>query len=167
MMIMLSWMMMTLSITFLFLNHPLSFGLILLMQTLLISLISGLMNQNYWYSYILFLIMVGGMLILFIYMTSIASNEMFKFSFKILALIMVMFLMLSMLMWIESTVLDLSVHNSNMTNQEFFNNSTSMSKYFNLPNTLTLYMIIIYLLITLIMVVKITNLSHGPLRQKF
>nr|QWB85791.1 NADH dehydrogenase subunit 6 [Philus antennatus] len=167
MMIMLSWMMMTLSITFLFLNHPLSFGLILLMQTLLISLISGLMNQNYWYSYILFLIMVGGMLILFIYMTSIASNEMFKFSFKILALIMVMFLMLSMLMWIESTVLDLSVHNSNMINQEFFNNSTSMSKYFNLPNTLTLYMIIIYLLITLIMVVKITNLSHGPLRQKF
>nr|UAV86095.1 NADH dehydrogenase subunit 6 [Philus pallescens] len=166
-MVTLSWMMVTLSLTFLFLSHPLSFGLILLVQTLLISLISGLMNQNYWYSYILFLIMVGGMLILFIYMTSIASNEMFKFSFKITTLIMTMFLMWNTMMWIEPMFMDFSTHNFNMTNQEFFNDYSSLNKYFNLPNCLTLFMTIVYLLVTLIMVVKITNISYGPLRQKF
>lgn len=40
----------------------------------------NLINSNYWYSYILFLIIIGGLIILFIYFTSIASNSLINFN---------------------------------------------------------------------------------------
>nr|ALI86981.1 NADH dehydrogenase subunit 6 [Cryptolestes turcicus] len=53
------------SLMFMFLNHPLSMGLMLLLQTICISILSGIMMINFWYSYMIFLIMIGGMLVLF------------------------------------------------------------------------------------------------------
>nr|YP_009236883.1 NADH dehydrogenase subunit 6 [Spiniphilus spinicornis]AMJ17348.1 NADH dehydrogenase subunit 6 [Spiniphilus spinicornis]QVM79150.1 NADH dehydrogenase subunit 6 [Spiniphilus spinicornis] len=166
MMFMMLWMMMTLTIIFMFLSHPLSFGLILLIQTLLISLITGLMNSDFWFSYILFLIMVGGMLILFIYMTSIASNEMFKISSKLTISIFTSIMIMGMIMWIDSSF-SLNLMSLSLTEQKFLASNPSMNKYFNWPNAMTLYIIISYLLITLIMAVKITDITHGPIRQKF
>nr|AXS66028.1 NADH dehydrogenase subunit 6 [Cobelura sp. KM-2017] len=154
---------------FLFLSHPLSLGSILLIQTIFIAMISGSMNLNYWFSYILFLIMIGGMLILFIYMTSIASNEKFKFSMKITFTIIFMSLMIFFLLMIYETI----VFNMKFMTYEMFNwnlmteYKNSMNKLFKLPLLSTFYMMIIYLFITLIMTVKITNLNYGPLRQKF
>nr|QIV24546.1 NADH dehydrogenase subunit 6 [Olethrius laevipennis] len=156
------------STVFLFLSHPLSFGMILLMQTLIISLITGTMNYNFWFSYILFLVMVGGMLILFIYMTSVASNEKFKFSSKLFVLT------ISMLILAVSTMMtDKFFSNTNLLSYEtigqnqMYSNSLSLSKFLNLNSSLGLFMIIMYLLITLIMVVKVTDIRNGPLRQKF
>nr|APX39757.1 NADH dehydrogenase subunit 6 [Linaeidea aenea] len=158
----------TFSIIVMFLNHPLSLGMILLSQTILTSLITGLMNLNYWFSYILFLIMIGGMLILFIYMTSIASNEKFKFSYK-LSLLMLMFMMTMMiLLLMDFYYFNMKINVSDMLIQNNMNNfKLSMNKYMNYPQNLILFMMIMYLLITLIMVVKITNISYGPLRQKY
>nr|WIL79845.1 NADH dehydrogenase subunit 6 [Omadius sp.] len=149
------------------LKHPMSLGFILLMQTFLTALIINYLNFNFWFSYILFLIMVGGMLILFIYMTSIASNEKFMFSNKLMFLLMI---------WIFSTItlviLD-SYFNYFITNNFetiiknkslLFNNS--INKFFNYPNFMIFYTSIIYLLITLIAVVKISNINFGPLRPK-
>nr|QVM79228.1 NADH dehydrogenase subunit 6 [Dorcasomus pinheyi] len=156
------------SIMFLFLSHPLSFGMMLLIQALIVSIITGMMNYNFWFSYILFLVMVGGMLILFIYMTSIASNEKFKFSYKLLLLIMTMLLMSMFMM-----LLDFYFFNSNLMSYDLISqnqqpsNTMSMNKFLNWPSNLILAIVIIYLLITLIMVVKITNIQYGPLRQKF
>nr|QIV24845.1 NADH dehydrogenase subunit 6 [Sceleocantha sp. 4 MJ-2019] len=155
------------SINFLFMQHPLSFGLILLIQTLLIALTTGMMNYDYWFSYILFLIMVGGMLILFIYMTSIASNEKFKFSTTLmilslsLATIMILILMDQLIFNMQMFTYDLNSQNA------YPNSYNSMTKFFNWPASSNLFLIIIYLLITLIMVVKITNIKNGPLRQMF
>nr|QWB85726.1 NADH dehydrogenase subunit 6 [Stenodryas sp. N127] len=155
-----------LAMMFIFLNHPLSFGLILLIQTVLISIMTGMMNYTFWFSYILFLIMVGGMLILFIYMTSVASNEKFKLSYS--------FLLLSMFfLFIEMIALfaDKFFYNMNLINKELIKeqmeNSLSMSKFLNFPMNLIMFLVIVYLLIVLIMVVKITNIKYGPLRQKF
>nr|QUB07199.1 NADH dehydrogenase subunit 6 [Syneta adamsi] len=154
------------SMIFLFMNHPLSFGLILLLNTCIISLISGLMNYNYWYSYILFLIMIGSMLILFIYMTSIASNEKFKFSNKMLNIMKLSLLMIFFMMILDTFYMDnlmiMEIINQNI----FIYPYLSLMKYLNFPNYLILITIIIYLFITLIMVVKITSIGHGPLRQK-
>nr|YP_011026071.1 NADH dehydrogenase subunit 6 [Arctolamia fruhstorferi]WQM87504.1 NADH dehydrogenase subunit 6 [Arctolamia fruhstorferi] len=159
----------TLMFMFLFLNHPLSFGMVLLLQTTLISLITGMMNYNYWFSYIIFLVMIGGMLILFIYMTSIASNEKFKFSYKLLMLMILMITIFSMIvMMIDSYFLNLHMMNSlNNQNSMMTNFNLSLNKYLYWPMNLIFYLMIIYLLITLIMVVKITNIKSGPLRQKF
>nr|YP_009913602.1 NADH dehydrogenase subunit 6 [Monochamus alternatus alternatus]AFZ40842.1 NADH dehydrogenase subunit 6 [Monochamus alternatus]QLM01488.1 NADH dehydrogenase subunit 6 [Monochamus alternatus alternatus]QWM97282.1 NADH dehydrogenase subunit 6 [Monochamus alternatus] len=152
--------------SFLFLNHPLSLGLILLFQTTLIALITGLMNYNYWFSYIIFLVMIGGMLILFIYMTSVASNEKFKFSYKLMSILTILFCMLFLLMFLDSYYFNLILTND-LINQNFnMNFKLSMNKFLMWPMNLLFTLIIIYLLITLIMVVKITNIQSGPLRQK-
>nr|YP_009229175.1 NADH dehydrogenase subunit 6 [Anoplophora chinensis]ALS54027.1 NADH dehydrogenase subunit 6 [Anoplophora chinensis]UNB14378.1 NADH dehydrogenase subunit 6 [Anoplophora chinensis] len=153
-------------ISFMFMNHPLSFGLILLIQTILIAMMTGLMSYNFWFSYIIILVMIGGMLILFIYMTSIASNEKFKFSYKL-------FILISLLCFITISlfIIDLFFFNLNVINNLYNQNTTqlsklSMNKFLMWPMNMIFYMMIIYLLITLIMVVKITNIKLGPLRQK-
>nr|ADO60507.1 NADH dehydrogenase subunit 6 [Eulichas sp. BMNH 840452] len=156
------------SMMFLFLTHPMSMGMTLLMQTALISMITGFFNLNFWYSYILFLIMIGGMLVLFIYMTSIASNEMFKYSNKLtLSMITVMMAILLMLIMTDQMIAHQISINSEMIPmniKEMFN--LSLNKYLNYPSNIVLFFMIIYLFITLIAVVKITNISYGPLRQK-
>nr|AXS66248.1 NADH dehydrogenase subunit 6 [Tenebrionoidea sp. 2 KM-2017] len=154
-----------LSLTFLFLTHPLSLGLILLMQTLVISLITGNFSFNFWFSYIVFLILIGGMLILFIYMTSVASNEKFSvnpliFPTSLLTIILSTILINKYLNFLQLT--------NNETLQFLINNNIniSMTKFINFPANVILTFMIIYLFITLIAVVKITDLKHGPLRQK-
>nr|ALO76860.1 NADH deshydrogenase subunit 6 [Timarcha goettingensis] len=158
-----------LSMIFLFLNHPLSFGLILLFQTIMISLMTGLMMYNFWFSYILFLVMIGGMLVLFIYMTSVASNEKFKFSFKIFSLIISFFIISSIMLFSMDTLI--SNYNLNLTELINYNNlinyKLNLNKYLNFPNNWIMMMLIIYLLIILIVIVKIIDTKQGPLRQKY
>nr|AXS65026.1 NADH dehydrogenase subunit 6 [Cleroidea sp. 1 KM-2017] len=159
--------MIILSLTMIMLSHPLSLGFILLIQTLMASFIINQLNYNYWFSYILFLIMIGGMLILFIYMTSIASNEKFMFSNNLLFLLMMtIFLMMLMLitdnLYFNTQTMNYETINMNL----YFNYKFSMNKMFNFPNIYIFYLSIIYLLITLIAVVKIANMNMGPLRQK-
>nr|AML26079.1 NADH dehydrogenase subunit 6 [Staphylinidae sp. BMNH 1274254] len=152
-----------LSMIFLIMNHPMSMGFILLLQTITISLITGMMKMNFWFSYILFLIMVGGMLILFIYMTSIASNEMFNYSNKSL----IMLMMLIFLMIMSKFIMDnyFILYNSNYY-KIMFTLNMSLIKFFNYPSILIIMMMMIYLFITLIAIVKITKIEYGPLRQK-
>nr|UFR83004.1 NADH dehydrogenase subunit 6 [Xylotrupes beckeri]UFR83030.1 NADH dehydrogenase subunit 6 [Xylotrupes sumatrensis] len=153
------------SITLICLTHPMSMGGILLIQTIVVTLTIGFFHTNFWYSYILFLIMVSGMLVLFAYMTSVASNEKFIPSIKIFLMIMsIITLSIFMMMMMDP-------YYSNMNNvflETMTNNSTyniSMTKYFNYPNMSIMFLLIIYLLITLIAVVKITKIKMGPLRQ--
>nr|QXJ79791.1 NADH dehydrogenase subunit 6 [Suinzona cyrtonoides] len=164
MMILMSY---TMSFIFMFLKHPLSLGLILLIQTIIISMLTGMMNYNFWFSYILFLIMIGGMLILFIYMTSIASNEKFKFNFKLFMFFSLMMILILIFLSMDKFYVSLMLQPLDVMNQNLIkNNYLSMNKYLNYPNILILYTMIIHLFITLIMVVKITNIHYGPLRQK-
>nr|YP_009441718.1 NADH dehydrogenase subunit 6 [Amphizoa insolens]AOY39250.1 NADH dehydrogenase subunit 6 [Amphizoa insolens] len=159
---------------FMFMNHPLSMGLILLIQTLLICLMTGLFSYSLWFSYILFLIMLGGMLILFIYMTSLASNEMFNFSKNIFIMAMMMtslFIFIYLLM--DYTIIIPIFKNSNLmellNNLMFLKNENlnSLKMIYNNPNKFITLMLINYLFLTLVATVKITNMNYGPLRQKF
>nr|ALO77301.1 NADH deshydrogenase subunit 6 [Brachinus crepitans] len=165
---------MIMTITFLFMNHPLSMGLILLIQTILISMMTGLFSYSYWFSYILFLVMIGGMLILFIYMTSMASNEMFNFSPKLFLLIMSLIL-ISILMYKSFNLIIMNPFLKNSNIMEIMNtminfkneNINSLNMIYNKPNNLITLMLMNYLFLTLIAVVKITDINYGPLRQKF
>nr|YP_010999505.1 NADH dehydrogenase subunit 6 [Ochthebius lejolisii]QNP10029.1 NADH dehydrogenase subunit 6 [Ochthebius lejolisii]WPM98417.1 NADH dehydrogenase subunit 6 [Ochthebius lejolisii] len=154
-----------LSFSFIFMMHPLSMGMILLLQTISVSLITGFLNMNFWFSYILFLIMIGGMLVLFIYMTSIASNEKFKFNKKLI-IFMIIMLNFNIIFFMN---LDLLMSMIQMINFEINSNFNylSLSKFYNKPSNLIMFMMIIYLFITLIAVVKITDFKSGPLRQSF
>nr|UZC78734.1 NADH dehydrogenase subunit 6 [Aquatica leii] len=160
MMILILMMMMTMM--FMMISHPLSMGLILLTQTLLISMWIGLLSMNFWYSYILFIIMVGGMLILFIYMTSVASNE--KFSFNKSSLITAIPLV-SMFLFKDKLFPNMNSMNLDITLKSKFFFTMSLNKFLMYPMMLMSMVIIIYLLIALIAVSKITNIKSGPLRK--
>nr|YP_010362081.1 NADH dehydrogenase subunit 6 [Agriotes fuscicollis]UNQ87641.1 NADH dehydrogenase subunit 6 [Agriotes fuscicollis] len=159
--------MIMMSIIFTLVNHPLSMGLILLIQSILIALITNMLAHNAWFSYILFMIMVGGMLVLFIYMTSVASNEKFMFSNKIFFSMVSFMFMVVIFNSIEQFSTYYMCTNMDMTKiptNLMFN--LSMSKYINIPLNMWMITLIIYLLLALIAVVKITKITYGPLRQK-
>nr|YP_009995529.1 NADH dehydrogenase subunit 6 [Ferdinandea cuprea]QNQ07370.1 NADH dehydrogenase subunit 6 [Ferdinandea cuprea] len=159
------------SFIFMQMNHPLSMGMLLLIQTVLICCISGLMTKSFWFSYILFLIFVGGMLVLFIYVTSLASNEMFSLSMKmIFMMLMYMLSMFMIILFSDKIILMFNSMNNEMisiTNINSFisENSLNLNKLYNYPTNMITIMLINYLLITLIVTVKITKLFYGPLRM--
>nr|AXS66306.1 NADH dehydrogenase subunit 6 [Cucujoidea sp. 9 KM-2017] len=156
-----------LSLMMIFINHPLSMGMVLFSQTIIISLLTGMLNLNFWYSYILFLIMIGGMLILFIYMTSIASNEKFKISNKLMLFILITSPLMIILL-LESYLTNFFLMNFSMLSMNnLMQFNLSLNKFLNFPMMNIYIIMIIYLFITLIAVVKITNIKYGPLRQKF
>nr|QNE85665.1 NADH dehydrogenase subunit 6 [Muscina levida] len=173
---MMQWTIMTLMIilNFVFMNmkHPLSMGLILLIQTTFVSLMTGLIAKSFWFSYILFLVFIGGMLVLFIYVTSLASNEMFTFSIKLMIFSFILFAFSMMfLMFIDKFdyLNYFNIEIEKIINYHYYNteNSLSINKLYNYPNNLLTIMLMNYLLITLIAIVKITNLHKGPLRPMF
>nr|WES13270.1 NADH dehydrogenase subunit 6 [Fenusa (Kaliofenusa) sp. 3 GYN-2022b] len=159
------------SIMFCSMKTPLSMGSILLIQTLLIVLSVGLMSFNFWYSYIMFLIMIGGMLILFIYISSLTPA--LKFSFKInmtkicmyLTVIFIIFIIMNMNMYNSFNSELLNLMNSEM--EQNFLLKMSMNKLYNKPTNLIMIMMINYLLMMLFIVVKITNIKMGPLRKLY
>nr|YP_009555984.1 NADH dehydrogenase subunit 6 [Myllocerinus aurolineatus]QBF03601.1 NADH dehydrogenase subunit 6 [Myllocerinus aurolineatus] len=128
------------------------------------SMVLGNLNINFWFSYILFLIMIGGMLVLFIYMTSIASDEKFKFS-KTTSILLLMYIMFNMIIMFKDEFFSyLDTFNSNFLNMNFKEINLSLSKFTNIPNWLIFFILICYLLITLIVVVKIAYKKNGTLR---
>nr|WHN78855.1 NADH dehydrogenase subunit 6 [Charaxes kahruba] len=171
---MLSFMLIFISIIMFFTNHPIPMGLFILFQTLMVCILSGMMINSYWFSYILFLIFLGGLLVLFIYMSSIASNEkMKKFSLKnkiiLLLIIIIMntisFMNINNLNWLNFYL------NEDMINLFhellFINNENHINllKLYNEQTYFLMMLMIIYLFFTLVTVVKITNIFYGPLRS--
>nr|YP_010329795.1 NADH dehydrogenase subunit 6 [Acronicta major]UNP54529.1 NADH dehydrogenase subunit 6 [Acronicta major]UNP54939.1 NADH dehydrogenase subunit 6 [Acronicta major] len=170
-----STLMMMMTFTMMFMNNPLSMGLMILIQTLLTCLLTGMMIKTYWFSYILFLTFLGGLLVLFIYVSSIASNEMFNKSFN-MKMIFMLFMIILMLMMMKQYMnpnikwmnLFLNSDMNNFTNlMLFFNNENKidLNKLYNNQTFMIMMMLVIYLFITLIAVVKITNIFYGPLRS--
>nr|YP_010975293.1 NADH dehydrogenase subunit 6 [Aneogmena fischeri]WNX92427.1 NADH dehydrogenase subunit 6 [Aneogmena fischeri] len=165
-------MMFTFNVIFMFMKHPLAMGFILLIQTILISLITGLISKTFWFSYILFLVFLGGMLVLFIYITSLASNEMFSLSMKliIISLLMLMLFMFTLLLMDKNKMIQYKniemMSNFNL-NSYIMENYLSLNKLYNFPTNLMNILLMNYLLITLITIVKITKLFKGPLRPMF
>nr|URX53392.1 NADH dehydrogenase subunit 6 [Incisitermes cf. incisus] len=143
-------------------NHPMAMGMMLLLQTTMTCLISGMMHQSFWFQYILFMVFVGGLLVLFIYVASLASNEMFSLSTKMITMA-VMAMLMTMMIEDWTTMNSTEMMNFNTPTE----NSVIMmtSKLYNQPSGIMTIIMALYLLMTLIVVVKITDVSKGPLRQ--
>jgi NADH-ubiquinone oxidoreductase chain 6 len=56
-------------------NHPLIIGLIILVLTVILAAGIALFRIRTWLSYILILILLGGLLVIFIYISLLAPNE--------------------------------------------------------------------------------------------
>nr|YP_010725955.1 NADH dehydrogenase subunit 6 [Anopheles lindesayi]WDY83650.1 NADH dehydrogenase subunit 6 [Anopheles lindesayi] len=158
------------SFIFMQMKHPLSMGLMLLIQTFLTCLLTGIYVKTFWFSYVLFLIFLGGMLILFIYVTSLSSNEMFSMSFK-LTLLSIMFFMTMIIMFfildksfIEQFISNMEMEKISLMNNLINENILSLNKMYNFPTNMITLLLINYLFLTLLVTVKITKKFYGPLR---
>nr|WNH42624.1 NADH dehydrogenase subunit 6 [Neoperla pilulifera] len=152
-------------------THPLAMGLVLLIQTLIICLTTGLMAQSFWFSYILFLVFLGGLLVLFIYVTTLASNEMFSLAPSAFSMLMLFSLMAGLIyIYLDPLTLPLNSKSTDSSNSFLTLSSEestmTLMKLYNNPTNLITLMLALYLFLTLIAVVQITKIFHGPLRQK-
>lgn len=156
-----SFLLITLIFYFIFLAHPLSIALNLFIQTLLFCVLIGSLNSNYWFSYLLFLVFLGGLLIIFAYVATLASNEKFSLSFPHFSALFLSFF-LSFLLYFpiikgelfsldSFEVIEVSPDIQTVDLYSFSNNS--------------LIYLVIYLLLCLLIVVRVSRLDEGPLRS--
>ena len=61
--------------SFTFANHPLLIGVIILILTILLATILGTLRTRTWLSYILVIVLLGGLLVIFVYVSLLAPNE--------------------------------------------------------------------------------------------
>jgi len=145
------------AIFFILRSHPIILITLILIQTINLCLIAWILLKSSWFSYILFIIFLGGLMVLFIYITSLASNE--KFFFRANPIL---------LLYIISIIIIILLINKNEEAQ-IFNQLNNINKIFNSIyslNVITLTITtIIYLLLTLIVVVKVASKYEGPLRN--
>nr|AHX97808.1 NADH dehydrogenase subunit 6 [Mirax sp. QL-2014] len=150
--------------------HPLYYSLLLILFTLILCLKMNYFIGIYWYSYILFLIMIGGVMILLMYFSGVSMNEEFMFLMNYMYyLMMKMIYLLFMLM--------LMFYMFSLFNFMYLNlDLVSLIYYFKLNFILfkNLYMsfdldkniyLIIYLLIMMICSVLICVNKKIPMRQ--
>merc|ERR1712121_349705 len=120
------------------------------------------------FSYILFLIFLGGILVLFIYITSLASNEIFNTSISIITFIFIrMFIILLLTIITDNSILtQLNYFKIPIVFKELphISDISLVSMIYNSTNLNLTIFIVFYLFLTLIVVVKITNIFFGPLR---
>nr|YP_010238607.1 NADH dehydrogenase subunit 6 [Ceracris hoffmanni]ARU80774.1 NADH dehydrogenase subunit 6 [Ceracris hoffmanni] len=171
---MIKMMIMTLSnmmnLNFIKLNHPMSMMMFIIMQTFLVGIMTGTMMESFWLSYILFLTFLGGMLVLFIYITSIASNEMFKPKLitMVIASILLLIMVTTMVIMDKMMFMDFIKNTETMNINNYINYqemTLSLEKLYNLPTSIITMMMMIYLFLALVAVVKITNINQGPIRK--
>nr|UOF70407.1 NADH dehydrogenase subunit 6 [Tropostreptus sigmatospinus] len=144
--------MMALTILFPFMFHPMMMGITIIILTLTISIFMWMSLNHSWLAYILFLIFLGALLVLFIYISTLAPNEKFlKMSYSPLLLLTFMVLLPTL-----HTTKD-----NDMTKMEFI---PPMKIFMFSLSLMTLFMAI-YLLLTLLIVSKITLFKEGPLRM--
>nr|WRY72432.1 NADH dehydrogenase subunit 6 [Farynala starica] len=150
-------MMVILSSTVTAMKNPMSMGVILMMQTTLVIIFMNTVMTTSWFAMITFMMMIGGLLIMFMYMSSIASNEKFKLKMNLTIFIILL------IMFQE----ELTLSNQMNENQELIitnNWNLSLMKIYNNKTMGITIMLVLYLLLTMISVTKMVTHHKGPLR---
>nr|WRY72484.1 NADH dehydrogenase subunit 6 [Aguriahana wutyshana] len=141
----------------LIMNNPMSMGLILLVQTTTVILFMNKILISSWFAMITFMMMIGGLLIMFMYMSSIASNEKFKMKIN-MTMVAIIFIILTDEMLLENQI------NENQELMKTNNLNFSLTKIYNEKSMLLTIMLVMYLLLTMISVTKMVKHHKGPLR---
>lgn len=147
------------NIIFLFIFHPLAIIFVLILQTILISITIYTITQFPWFSYTLILVFLGGILILFTYISNIASNEIFKPNLKMLFPLVIAPILTIL---ITKPKQNISAE-SKLLPQDQFSNLTIFKPFSDAIIPITL-LIASYIILTLLTVVKIRKINQGPLR---
>nr|AHC94331.1 NADH dehydrogenase subunit 6 [Nerita fulgurans] len=141
--------------------QPLSLGLCIMMISLFWCILLGLTYSS-WFSYVLFLIYVGGLLVMFVYVAALAPNTLFSSLKSLSGIMAVSFVMLIALATL--TPKDLSFLYDVSSLDHF---SESMKTGILMVSSSNISMLIglgLILLMNLLAVVKVCYYQQGPLR---
>nr|YP_010478192.1 NADH dehydrogenase subunit 6 [Nesophrosyne sp. 295 GMB-2012]UVI59636.1 NADH dehydrogenase subunit 6 [Nesophrosyne sp. 295 GMB-2012] len=141
------------------LKTPMSMGIMLLILTTVSTFLMANILTTAWIPMIMFLMLIGGLLILFVYMSSIVPNE--KFTTNIL---MIITPALVFMMPLEGVVIE-PLMNENLLSTMLIDN-ISMIKMYNKKTFIITVFMFMYLLLSMIVVTKIVKIFKGPLRSK-
>nr|QCF39635.1 NADH dehydrogenase subunit 6 [Glomeridesmus spelaeus] len=143
-------MLMSISMIFTQLSHPMEMSILLIIMTLTISINSLMFSMTQWFSYILFLIYMGGVMVMFMYMSSLTPNK-FPTSIKKISFIMTFPLLFFMF-------------NNKILKIMNLKSSMSIMKSFTFLSLNMTMIIILILMITMISIIMITQNKKTPLR---
>nr|QIC54439.1 NADH dehydrogenase subunit 6 [Crangonyx forbesi] len=146
---------------FILINHPLILSLAIITQTLALSVVMSLNCATSWFSYLLVMIYVTGMMVIFLYVSSLTPNKNY-FTGKMKLLTKMLVLLPLMLVLLSLSTMSLSLTSLSETHTTLISMVTAT--LFNLPNMSMSVLLINYLLLALIVVVKVAVLSNSPLR---
>nr|YP_009512898.1 NADH dehydrogenase subunit 6 [Zele chlorophthalmus]AXK15290.1 NADH dehydrogenase subunit 6 [Zele chlorophthalmus] len=150
--------------------HPMSMMMLLMSFSLILVLKLNYLNSTYWYSYILFLLMIGGVMILFLYLTSISNNELFivnlKYYSNFFLKIWVMFFLIYILKLNLSYFNDNSLMLDNYPIHSIYKIEFTFLKNLFMNFYITIYMLF-YLFIMMVSTVLICSKNCIPLRQMY
>merc|ERR1712037_214355 len=126
------------------LTHPISLGIILIFYSLLIG-VATITLRTPWFFYLLVLVFLGGVIILIIYIRTLAANEKFiaPKPFNLFAPVFI-------------------INNYNYTLKSSFNTRILINLYEYSNRRISIFLIT-YLLITMVCVVKLVKFERGPL----
>lgn len=147
-------------------KHPISIGSILIIQTILVSNKIFKESNMSWFAYILFITIIGGIIIIFIYMSRIASNE--KFSVTIKQFILMTIIVTTTIIIIRESSIE--QFNKILEKKELIiqkEETIYNIKFFNLNKINLTIITIIILLLTIIIVTNIASTFEGPLKKTY
>nr|YP_009735098.1 NADH dehydrogenase subunit 6 [Acropyga goeldii]QBG38579.1 NADH dehydrogenase subunit 6 [Acropyga goeldii] len=151
--------------------NPIMIMINLIIFSMMICMKISLWKPNFLYSIILFLIMISGMLIIFLYFSSLISNEQISHKFNLLLLfnyIINFFVFINLNYNIKFMNLELKkfnfldIYSINKFNE--MNNQNILNFYMYPFNNLTIISMF-YLLITLFSIIKICSIKSNTLRK--
>nr|YP_010990344.1 NADH dehydrogenase subunit 6 [Capulus dilatatus]WOW98760.1 NADH dehydrogenase subunit 6 [Capulus dilatatus] len=142
-------------------SQPLSLGLVIMISTLLMC-VSSAMTLSSWYGYILFLIYVGGLLVMFAYVAALSPNILFGSGNSLFLLLLFPVLVGFFLYFTPLIDMNYFFSANNFSQFKFLKNyGTEMAASHVISVMVGLAII---LLINLVVVVKICYYQHSSLR---
>nr|YP_010414156.1 NADH dehydrogenase subunit 6 [Acyrthosiphon caraganae]URQ84752.1 NADH dehydrogenase subunit 6 [Acyrthosiphon caraganae] len=143
-------------------KSPISSNLIILIQTMTLTMMINLINKTAWISFMVFILYIGGLMIIFLYISSIAFNEL-NISKNYKNMIYKIIFMSLTLFYLK---LSLNMENMTYENKFMFEDNFYLLNMFTLPNNLLIYMIMFILFFMLILIIWMLKINKGPIRQK-
>lgn len=134
-----------------YINHPISLGFILIFYALIMGALATILISS-WFLYLLVLVFLGGVIVLIIYIRTLSANEKFFIPYTRVSPLLIILFTLTL-----GFLYEFNKRTSLRSSSCFISNVYEQSN-----SSLTL-VLIIYLLLTILCVVKLVKFEKGPL----
>lgn len=132
-------------------SHPVRMGIVVCISSIPVIILIGHFFINFWFRYLSFLVLLGAILVLFMYVRSLVSNEIFS--------------LISMKSWIINFFIIYFIFYAFSLNLFELHLVFDIGELFNENYYEIIGFLICYLLLTLLVIVKLVQLFKGPLRE--